>query len=137
VIPTPGHAARERHAVLVLPAALLLLLIVGYPIVRVLVLASIECGLATGFQMRWHGLNSWRALLADSRYMSALVNTALFTLISVALEGILGLAVALLLARPFRGRGHVRALMMLPWTMPTAVMALAWTFILNVSFGVL
>jgi multiple sugar transport system permease protein len=137
VIGNAGGAAREHSGMLFLPAAALLLFVVAYPIARVLVLANVDCSLATGFRIDVQGFEPWRQLAADSRFAAALGNTALFTLISVGLEGIFGLGVALILSRPFIGRGHVRALMMLPWTMPTAVTALAWTWIFNDSFGVL
>jgi len=60
-----------------------------------------------------------------------------FTGASVAIEMALGVAIALLLHRRFRGRGAVRAVVMLPWALPTAVMALAWAWIFNDAFGVL
>jgi multiple sugar transport system permease protein len=126
----------ERTWITLLPAALLLALVVGYPIVRVIALSFSEYGLATGFRIHWLGLNAYGELLGDSRARSAFLNTAIFTGLSVALEVGLGLVVALLLGRPFRGRRQVRALMILPWAMPTAVMALAWTWIFNDSFGV-
>lgn len=72
----------------------------------------------------------------DGRFLSSVRNTVLFTTASVTLETLLGLAVALLLHRSFRGRGLVRAITLLPWALPTAVMALAWAWIFNDSFGV-
>ncbi len=77
-------------------------------------------------------LRPWR----DGRFLSSLRNTALFTTASVGLETLLGLGIALLLHLRFRGRGLVRALTLLPWALPTAVMALAWAWIFNDSFGV-
>ena len=77
-------------------------------------------------------LGPWR----DGRFLASLRNTAVFTAASVSLETLLGLAVALLLHRTFRGRGLVRAITLLPWALPTAVMALAWAWVFNDSFGV-
>lgn len=74
----------------------------------------------------------WR----DARFRASLRNTAVFTGISVALEVLLGLGAALLLHETFRGRGLLRAITLLPWALPTAVMALAWAWIFNDSFGV-
>jgi multiple sugar transport system permease protein len=54
----------------------------------------------------------------------------------VALEMVLGVAMALLLHRAFRGRGPVRAIALVPWALPTAVIALAWAWIFNDVFGV-
>ena len=74
----------------------------------------------------------WR----DTRFLASVRNTAVFTGASIALETLLGVAIALLLHRTFRGRGLVRAITLLPWALPTAVMALAWGWIFNDSFGV-
>ncbi len=77
-----------------------------------------------------------RRLSTDGRFRTSLRNTAVFTASSVLLEMLLGTALALLLDRSFRGRGVVRAVVLLPWALPTAVMALAWAWIFNDSFGV-
>jgi multiple sugar transport system substrate-binding protein len=74
----------------------------------------------------------WR----DGRFRASLRNTAVFTGFSVALELLLGLGAALLLHETRRGRGLLRAVTLLPWALPTAVMALAWAWIFNDSFGV-
>jgi multiple sugar transport system permease protein len=84
----------------------------------------------------WAGLDSHRRAWQDGRFFSALRNTAVFTVSSVAIETALGIAIALLLHRRFHGRGIVRAVVLLPWALPTSVMALAWAWIFNDSFGV-
>jgi multiple sugar transport system permease protein len=119
-----------------LPAALLLGAAVAYPIARVLVLSMADHGLATDFGSRWRGLEPYARLALDGRYRLALANTAVFTAASTGLEGALGLGAALLLRRAFAGRRVVRTLVLLPWAMPTAVMALAWSWIFNDAFGV-
>jgi multiple sugar transport system permease protein len=63
-------------------------------------------------------------------------NTTLFTVVSVFLELLLGLAIALVLNQSFRGRGIVRTIAIIPWALPTAVMGLAWAWIFNDQFGV-
>jgi multiple sugar transport system permease protein len=75
-------------------------------------------------------------LWQDGRWRTALRNTAIFTGTSVLLETVLGVAIALVLHQRLRGRGLLRAIVMLPWALPTAVMALAWGWIFNDSFGV-
>jgi multiple sugar transport system permease protein len=66
----------------------------------------------------------------------ALRNTAVFTGASLVFETLLGIAFALVLHHRFRGRGLVRAIVVLPWALPTAVMALAWAWVFNDAFGV-
>lgn len=76
-------------------------------------------------------------IFSDQRLGIVLGNTFLFTGTAVLFELILGLALALLLSRPFRGRGFVRAAVLIPWALPTAVMAIAWRWIFNSEYGVL
>jgi multiple sugar transport system permease protein len=128
----------SREAVLLLlPASVLLTLVVALPALRVVHLSLSRVELHDGIAIRWAGLDQFARLWQDGRWWTALRNTAVFTGSSVALEGMLGVGFALLLHARFRGRGMVRALVMLPWALPTAVMALAWAWIFNDSFGVL
>ncbi|MBI5630900.1 MAG: sugar ABC transporter permease [Elusimicrobia bacterium] len=73
----------------------------------------------------------------DARLWLVLKNTFAFTGAAVCLELMLGLGIALLLSRPFHGRGFVRAAVLIPWALPTAVMAMAWRWIFNAEYGVL
>lgn len=83
------------------------------------------------------GLDNYRFLVEDPRFWSALGNTAYFVIVAVGLELALGLAFALLLHRSFPGRGVARALVLVPWAVPTVVAARFWEWILNSDFGVL
>ncbi|OGF03896.1 MAG: sugar ABC transporter permease [Candidatus Eisenbacteria bacterium RBG_16_71_46] len=130
-----GVWTRER-ALLLLPAALLLAVVVVVPVLRVLMLSVNRVELEDGFRLHLAGIEPYLRLWLDGRWWTALRNTAVFTVSSVALEMTLGVAFALVLHRAFRGRGLARALVMLPWALPTAVMALAWAWIFNDSFGV-
>jgi multiple sugar transport system permease protein len=83
------------------------------------------------------GLENYRFLLADARFWQALGSTAYFVAVSVPLEVALGLGFALLLNREFPGRGLARALVLVPWAVPTVVAARFWEWIFNADFGVL
>ncbi len=76
-------------------------------------------------------------LAHDARLAASLKNTGLFTFYAVSAETALGLAIALLLVKPFPGRGLVRAAVLVPWALPTAIMAMAWQWIFNAEYGVL
>lgn len=76
-------------------------------------------------------------VLADTKLWAVLGNTLSFTVASVLLELIIGLALALLLVQKFPGRGLVRAAVLIPWALPTAVMAMAWRWIYNAEYGIL
>ncbi len=77
------------------------------------------------------GLGNYDAIARDDRFCSALGHTAFFTTVSVALELVLGLFLALAMNRAFRGRGAVRASILVPWSIPTVVAALLWRFLFD------
>jgi ABC-type sugar transport system permease subunit len=81
------------------------------------------------------GVEQYVALANDARFGAALLHTAAFTVVTVTLELVLGLALALVLQRVVRGRGVVRAAALLPWAMPTVVVALLWRFVFESRTG--
>src|SRR5690606_3506569 len=76
-------------------------------------------------------------LLVDPIWWRAVWNTIRFTVISVTLETIFGTIVALVLNAEFRGRGIVRAAILIPWAIPTVVSAKMWGGMLNDQFGII
>jgi multiple sugar transport system permease protein len=83
------------------------------------------------------GLENYRFLLHDSRFYSALGNTAYFTVVSLAIELALGLGIALMLDNVTRGRGLLRAAMLVPWAIPTVVSARMWAWMWNPDYGLI
>lgn len=130
-----ARRARLERALLLSPVLLLLALVVAVPALRVLLLGFTRTELSDGVVTSWTGLATHARTLGDGRFLSALRNTALFTFLSVLLEVTLGTALALLLDRSFRGRGALRAVVLVPWALPTSVMALAWAWIFHDTFG--
>ena len=78
----------------------------------------------------------WLGLLTDPEWWQAVWNTVWFTLVSVSIETVLGLAIALVLQKAFPGRGLVRAVILIPWAIPTVVSARMWNWMLHDQFGV-
>jgi multiple sugar transport system permease protein len=119
------------------PASILLLVIVGYPILRTIVLSFFHESLATGFQPEFAGLDNFTRLLLDSRFHGNLWTTLVFTLVSVGAEFLIGLLLALSMSSLRKWRNVARVTFLVPWTLPTAVIAVLWTWIFNDQFGVL
>jgi multiple sugar transport system permease protein len=99
-------------------------------------------GLANGLQKtliqpNFIGFDHYKTFLTQDRFWSSLWNTTLFTVISVFIELVLGLAIALLINRQFRGRGLVRASVLVPWAIPTVVSALLWKFLFDGQNGIM
>jgi ABC-type sugar transport system permease subunit len=82
------------------------------------------------------GLANYAEILRDARFWGALGHTAFFAVTSIALELVLGLFLALALNETFRGRGLVRAAVLVPWAIPTVVAALLWRFMFDSQAGI-
>ena len=85
--------------------------------------------------MPFVGLDNYLEVFADRRAWSALLHTVFFVATTVAIELVLGLALALGLHRVSRGRGLLRTAALLPWAVPTVVGALIWRFIFESPLG--
>ena len=79
------------------------------------------------------GIANYAEIAGDVRFWGALTHTVMFTIAVVTLEVVLGLALALLLDQPVRGRGALRVAALLPWAIPTVVVALVWRFIFEIQ----
>ncbi|MEK7867201.1 MAG: sugar ABC transporter permease [Planctomycetota bacterium] len=90
-------------------------------------LVSQEAGFAGGA--------NYAELAHDSRALASAGRSLLFAGVTVPIEAVLGLSLALLLAVPFRGRGPMRAVMLVPWVLPSAIMAMAWALVFHDSYG--
>jgi multiple sugar transport system permease protein len=127
---------REGANRFVMPALILLSLVTVYPVFYVFYL-SLQRRLLIFDISRFVGLENYLFLLRDERFWNALKNTVYFTAVSVSLELLLGLSIAMLLNRPFKLKGLVRAAILIPWAVPTVVSARMWEWIYNTDFGIL
>ena len=82
------------------------------------------------------GLANYAEILGDTRFWGAMLHTLFFTAVTVALELGLGLFLALAMNQAFRGRGLVRAAVLVPWAIPTVVAALLWRFLFDTQAGI-
>jgi multiple sugar transport system permease protein len=131
------QAERERHAWYLAPAAFLLGVVTFYPLAHVVWLSLERRSLLDPAPPRFVGLDNYLRLAGDERFWNALGNTLYFVAVSVTLELALGLAFALAVQRPFRGRAALYGLILLPWAVPTAVSARMWEWMYNSEIGVL
>lgn len=129
---------RDRRVgwMLLLPALLLLLAVFAFPIGRAFWQSFYAQNLGTELQTQFVGLENYGRMAQDGRFWQTLGNTTVFTVVSVIFEFLLGLAIALVLNQTFRGRNIVRTIAILPWALPTALIALAWAWVFNDQYGV-
>ena len=120
---------------LALPALLLIALVFGWPMLRYGWLSLHASSVLTGLEPSPNQGANWARLLEDPRFWQDALQTLRVAVVSVGLEMVLAFAIALLLDQRWRGRGVVRALTLLPWALPTTMMALGWRWIFNTPYG--
>lgn len=142
----PGYPQRRRRIawILVAPALLLLAQAAGWPLVRTFFFSFTNATLdnPSGYEMV--GLANYYAnnggdsvgVLVDPLWWQAVGNTLWFTAMSVGLELILGMLLALLMNQKFRGQGLVRTAILVPWAIPTIVSAKMWGWMFHDQYGV-
>ena len=132
------RAAGQRRpaALLAAPAAAALALVALLPLLATAWLSLRRRVLVFG-EDRFVGLANYTALAVDARFWNAFANTVYFTAVAVAVELLLALPLALLLHRAQRGRGALRAAVLLPWILPTVVAAKLWALIFQPDLGLL
>jgi trehalose/maltose transport system permease protein len=85
---------------------------------------------------KWIGLENYTNLIHDTVFRDAVWTTVKFTLITVFCEFVLGLIIALVVNSNFKGRGVMRAVMLVPWAIPTVIAAQMWNWMYNDVYGV-
>ena len=130
--------ARERLGwLLIFPSVLVVAVVALYPLFESFRLSFTNTRLASAREPRYVGFDNYIDILsANSPFWGALKNTLTFTVASVALETVLGMAIALVIHSHFKGRGVVRAAMLVPWAIPTVVSASMWQWMYHDVFGV-
>jgi multiple sugar transport system permease protein len=121
---------------LLAPAVLYVGLLVGLPFLFSLYLAMSDASVSSPVA-RFVGLENFASALENATFYTALRNTVVFTVGAGILKGLLGTSLAFLLLQPFKGRKVVRALIMVPFTLPIAVSVLGWKWMFDSQFSVI
>ncbi|MDR2107194.1 MAG: sugar ABC transporter permease, partial [Holosporaceae bacterium] len=118
------------------PCLAVLILCAGWPLLRTVFFSFTDAALDNLFQINFVGADNFIALAADREWWQAVINTVIIAFVSVPLETFLGMIIALILHRNFKGRGWMRAIVLIPWTIPTIVSARMWAWMLNDVYGI-
>jgi multiple sugar transport system permease protein/N,N'-diacetylchitobiose transport system permease protein len=143
VIPpdAPARPRRRRSrqgrlaALLLLPAVLVVFGVVLYPVVRTAIVSFFEVNSAAPVTTPFVGLRNYRDIVDNHEFWATLERTLYFTVVSTGCELVLGMGLALLLNAPLRLRWLFRAIVILPWALPTVVNGAMWRGILNAQYG--
>jgi trehalose/maltose transport system permease protein len=150
-VATPAPAPRRRRRrrtklqrrqsrigwVLLVPALAVVAFVAIYPLGKTVYESFTNQEFLAGLEpTKWVGLDNYRTLWHDPAFRHSVWVTVKFTLITVSFEFVLGLIIALVVNSHFRGRGLMRAVMLVPWAIPTVVAAKIWQWMLDDVFGV-
>ena len=130
-----GNPERRAAYYMVLPALLIILVVAFYPVGYSIYLSFF--GATINNVGPFVGFQNYTRMFANPEFIEGLTNTAVFTVVSVTLEFVIGLAIALAINRTFRGRGLVRAAVLVPWAFPTVISAVMWRLMLLDQVGII
>jgi trehalose/maltose transport system permease protein len=146
--PAPARRRRRRRTklqrrqvrlawLLLLPSLLVVAGVALYPLGKTVYQSFTNQEFLAGLTpTKWVGLDNYHRLIHDTIFRDTVVLTIKFTVITVAFEFVLGLIIALVVNSSFKGRGVMRAIMLVPWAIPTVVAATMWKWMLDDTFGV-
>src|ERR671935_1510203 len=150
-VPTRAVVRRRRRSklqrrqttlawILLLPALAVVGFIAFYPLGKTVYYSFTDQQFLAGLQpTKWLGLDNYfgkNGIIHDSDFKNSIVETLKFTVITVAFEFVLGLVIALVVNSNFKGRGVMRAVMLVPWAIPTVISAQIWNWMYNDIYGV-
>jgi len=121
---------------LLVPALAVVALVALYPLAKTIYQSFTNQEFLGLSQTKSVGIDNYRALWHDTIFRDTVVLTIKFTAITVAFEFVLGLIIALVVNSSFKGRGVMRAVMLVPWAIPTVVAAQMWKWMLDDTYGV-
>ena len=131
------HWSKVMPYLLVAPAFILMLLIVGYPILNSIYMSFLSYTLFKPKDIKFVGLANYIKVLRDPIFKESLINTALWVGFGVFFQFLFGLILALLLNRDFKGRGIVRSVILIPWVTPGVLIGLMWSWMYDGNYGVI
>ena len=138
-IPVVGRGVVTRQRLtfgysLLAPAVLYMVILVGAPFFFSLYLSLSDASVANPVA-RFVGFQNFVAVFQDSVFRHSLRNTVVFTVVAGIFKALLGTLLAFLLIQEVRGRKLIRSLVVLPWTLPVTISALAWKWMFDSQFS--
>jgi multiple sugar transport system permease protein len=130
-----GNPERRLAYYMILPSLVIILLIAFFPIMYSVVLSFTDSTVVAFGS--FVGVENYVEMFQNPDFLVGLFNTIIFTVGSVTLEFVIGMGIALAINRAFRGRGLVRAAVLVPWAFPTVISAVMWRLMCQDQIGVI
>ena len=123
---------------MLLPAIAAVSFVALYPLGQTIYYSFTDQQFLAGIEpTTWVGLENYKDLIHDTAFRDSVVLTVKFAVITVLFEFVLGMIIALTVNSGFKGRGVMRAMMLVPWAIPTVVSAKMWQWMYNDLYGVI
>lgn len=132
-----ARADRRAAWMFMTPMLVAMLVVAVWPLARTFYFSFTDAYLDDPTNYSLIGFENYLEVIGDRTWWIAVRNTLIFTVVSVAIETVLGLGIALLINQAIPGRGLVRAAILVPWAIPVVVATKMWEWMLNDQFGVL
>jgi multiple sugar transport system permease protein len=129
---------RRLAKVMVAPSMILIAIVAAWPIIYAIWLSLHEYSVRVAGLSRWAGpvgLRNYTTALSDGDWWAAFAHTAIFTVVSVSLETLIGLGMALAMHAAFRGQSLLRTVVLVPWAVLTVVTAIMWRTMFVSPYG--
>jgi multiple sugar transport system permease protein len=130
-----ARSERRLGWMLCAPAVVAMLLVTAYPIIYAIVLSVQDVDLRFPDEGGFVGLDNYVSVLTSDLWWQGVFNTTFITVVSVAIELVIGMAIALVMHRAIFGRGLVRTAVLIPYGIITVVAAFAWFFAFDPASG--
>ncbi len=131
-----GWVEKHLKHIFTLPAVLFVLVMMIFPIIYTVRLSFTEWSMSVQTPPVWVGISNYAALLAqDERFWGAVWRTLYFTALAVAVETVLGVAIALVLNRDFPGKNLVKTIFLLPMVATPVAIGMVWLLIYEPTIG--
>jgi multiple sugar transport system permease protein len=130
-----GSEERRLAALLLTPAMAVIALVAAYPIAYAIWLSLTEYSVRVPGKWRFVGFDNFTEAFGSTEFWDSVKNTFLFTGVSVTLELVIGLGMALAMHEAFRGRGVLRTVVLVPWAVLTVVSAITWRTLFEPNLG--
>jgi trehalose/maltose transport system permease protein len=130
-----GNPERRTAYYMILPALVIILVVAIFPILQAINLSLRQSTVAQSGP--FVGFENYTEMFKNPDFLEGLTNTLIFTAVSVTLEFFIGLAIAVAINKAFRGRGLVRAAVLVPWAFPTVISAIMWRLMFQDQVGII
>jgi len=130
-----GFVERNLKILFPLPAVTFVVVMMLFPVIYTLFLSFTNWNLTSGMPLKFVWLKSYARVLTEPRFLSALGRTFSFTLLAVAVETLLGLALALLLNREFKGKSAMKLILLLPLVATPVAIGIVWNLFFDPTIG--